>query len=40
MFTCRRCGHPDYVHTNWTGPCVHNDLKPKDGTTCDCQRMI
>ena len=39
MFFCKNCGHPDSVHTNWAGKCIHGDLKPKDGLDCDCEQM-
>lgn len=38
-FSCTKCGHPDYIHYMWVGPCIHNESKPLDGSTCDCQSM-
>ena len=39
MFSCTHCGHPEYVHFNFVGRCVHGEMKPKDGLDCDCPRM-
>jgi hypothetical protein len=39
MFMCLDCGHADYAHTNYTGECIHGQMKPKDGLDCSCQKM-
>lgn len=39
MFDCTHCGHSEVVHVNYVGPCIHGQLKPRDGTDCDCPRM-
>lgn len=39
MFNCTHCGHADYAHTNFVGPCIHGQMKPKDGLDCDCPGM-
>lgn len=38
-FKCKVCGHSEMVHHLFAGRCIHGDLKPKDGSTCDCQSM-
>lgn len=38
-FTCRNCGHSEFIHNMIVGECLHNQMKPKDGSTCDCQKM-
>jgi hypothetical protein len=38
-FSCKGCGHPDYAHYMFAGHCIHEEMKPKDNTTCDCQGM-
>ena len=38
-FKCKVCGHSEMIHYYFVGRCIHNDMKPKDGSTCDCQSM-
>lgn len=38
-FNCLKCNHPDYAHFMWVGYCVHSQMKPKDGSTCECKKM-
>lgn len=38
-FKCKVCGHSEMIHYYFVGRCIHNEMKPKDGSTCDCQSM-
>jgi hypothetical protein len=38
-FKCKGCGHSEAIHLVFTGRCLHEEMQPKDGSKCDCQKM-